>query len=202
MRQVVFTLTQPEQTNIVSDIKAGLVSSPLFQKHMPFSGARFKYLCTSFGKYGWYSDQQKGYRYLSIHPTTGAEFPIVPDSILSVVNRCIEITGESDYRVETALINLYDLNGSVGWHQDNTEKSRNMIISISLGCSGIFFLGSPASKIQTEEVILKSGDVFILSGKDRMTYHAMVGIKDDGPKTEIGLKPGYRLNVTVRQVDI
>ncbi len=173
---------------------------------MPHSGARFNYLCTSFGKYGWYSSPKTGYCYLSNHPKTGEVFPAIPESVLSVVEVCKTLTGESNYRAETCLTNWYSPTGSVGMHQDNTEKSRGMIISMSFGASARFVLGTTNSRNFFEEVILHSGDIFILSGEHRMTYHAMPRMLNtpsgDIACDQLGIQPGYRLNLTIRQVDL
>ena len=100
------------------------------------TGAKFRYLCTSAGRYGWISDR-KGYRYEEKHPVTQSAFPPMP----AIIER-IAVETSAKYgltlRPESALINWYDEDGSLGLHQDKTEKCLAPVISISLGDDCVF----------------------------------------------------------------
>jgi alkylated DNA repair protein (DNA oxidative demethylase) len=58
----------------------------------------------------------------------------------------------------------------------NNEKNLDApIISISLGCPGIFLLGGLKRSDAVKEILLKPGDVLVMSGKSRMKFHGFKG---------------------------
>jgi alkylated DNA repair protein (DNA oxidative demethylase) len=99
----------------------------------------------------------------------------------------------------TCLVNFYPAkSGKLGLHQDNSEfNQKPPIISISLGNDAVFLLGGKNRNDKTEEIILKSGDVIVLSGESRLAFH---GIKKVIPNTSNILKQDGRINLTIRQV--
>jgi len=205
MIKLVERLTIKDQIALFNSLKPVTKSAPFFDKFLPRSGARFNYRCTSAGKYGWYSDKDGGYRYETKHPHNHTPFPEIPKEVLEIVERCKVITGETTFVPETCLINIYNETSSLGIHQDNTESNLEpMIISISLG-EDVFFhhCHSSAGRYGTKEkLLLKSGDVLIFSGDDRMCFHGVPEppIKGTMPNN-FPLKPGYRINLTIRQVN-
>lgn len=200
MIKVLFQISLDDQKRIVDDLRKCIALAPLFQKTMP-TGQKFKYLCTSTGKFGWLSDE-KGYRYERKHPQTGKPFPAVPESVLAVCHAAIGIANElPDFQPESCLINYYQADGKLGLHQDNTEKALTRpIISISLGDDCEFLAGGMKRNDPTESIILHSGDVLIMSREHRMCFH---GVKRIIPNTAPAglLKSGGRINLTIRQVE-
>lgn len=53
------------------------------------------------------------------------------------------------------------------------------LLSISLGCSAIFLLGKETKAEKPVALMLRSGDVVIMSSKARMAYHAVPKILSD-----------------------
>lgn len=205
MISIVHKLSIEEQISLFKSLKEVTNVAPFFDKFMPYSGQRFNYRCTSAGKYGWYSDRKFGYRYETRHPHTKLPFPEIPNEVLSIVDKCKLITDEVDFKPETCLINVYNSTSTLGIHQDNTERNLNpMIISISLG-EDVIFEHSPANQGRTakkDSILLKSGDVLVFSGEDRLCWHGVPNPPIIGtmPK-QLPIKKGYRLNLTIRQVD-
>jgi alkylated DNA repair protein (DNA oxidative demethylase) len=68
---------------------------------------------------------------------------------------------------------------------------------VSLGDTGIFRVGGTSRKDPTEKYELKSGDVVVLGGADRLAYH---GIDRILPGTSDLLAEGGRFNLTLRRV--
>jgi alkylated DNA repair protein alkB family protein 1 len=65
-------------------------------------------------------------------------------------------------------------------HTDHSEKNMFApLISISLGSSAIFLIGDTTKDIKPKAVWLKSGDIVIMSGKSRLSYHAVPKIFKD-----------------------
>ena len=52
------------------------------------------------------------------------------------------------------------------------------IITISLGCPGVFLLGLGERDEECVEVLLEHGDVCILDGQNRSSFHAVPRIID------------------------
>ncbi|MGD8878777.1 MAG: alpha-ketoglutarate-dependent dioxygenase AlkB, partial [Methyloceanibacter sp.] len=71
------------------------------------------------------------------------------------------------------------------------------VISISLGDTAIFRIGATTRKGPTRKLELRSGDVIVLEGADRLAYH---GIDRVLPETSELLEEGGRFNLTLRRV--
>ncbi|MBD2386008.1 alpha-ketoglutarate-dependent dioxygenase AlkB [Cylindrospermum sp. FACHB-282] len=171
--------------------------SPLFVPRMK-NGSNFSCQMTNCGEVGWISDEQ-GYRYSTIHPTTGKPFTPMPEIIKNLAKSlAAQHANDAGFIPQTCLINYYENGSKLGLHQDNSEPNKTApIISISLGDDAIFLVGGNKRSDKTREILLKSGDVIILAGESRMIYH---GIKKIIPSTSSLLKAGGRLNLTIRQV--
>ena len=86
----------------------------------------------------------------------------------------------------------------MGLHQDKDEEDfAAPVLSLSLGDTGVFRVGGKARKDPTQKIELKSGDVVVLGGEDRLAYH---GIDRILPGTSDLLPEGGRFNLTLRRV--
>jgi alkylated DNA repair protein (DNA oxidative demethylase) len=86
----------------------------------------------------------------------------------------------------------------MGLHQDKDEEDfAAPVLSVSLGDSAVFRVGGSSRKAATRAFELKSGDVVVLGGEDRLAYH---GIDRILPGTSSLLPEGGRLNLTLRRV--
>lgn len=197
MIEVAKQLTVEDQKTILELCRDLVKTAPLFQKIMP-TGAKFRYLCTSAGIYGWVSDRQ-GYRYVTTHPLTQTAFPPIPDLIRTL---SIETARQYDLdiRPETALINWYDHDSTLGLHQDKTEISRAPVISISIGDDCVFVIGGLKKTDPKTNIILHSGDVLIMGAEHRLIYHGVKKIIPNTAPSELEMKQSGRINITIRQV--
>jgi alkylated DNA repair protein (DNA oxidative demethylase) len=184
------------QSEILELTRNIALRSPTFIPTTP-NGNKLNCEMTSCGKYGWVSDRF-GYRYTESHPQTKEKWTEMPELITSLAKTFASMVDEYNYVPETCLINYYKKSGKLGLHQDNSEFNlKPAIISVSLGDDAIFLVGGNKRNDPTQEVLLKSGDVFILYGESRLYFH---GIKKIIPGTSSLLKNGGRLNLTIRQV--
>jgi alkylated DNA repair protein (DNA oxidative demethylase) len=197
MIEVVRTLTLDEQRQVLAVCREVIEQAPLFRKVMP-TGAKFRYLCTSAGQYGWISDRQ-GYRYTETHPITNAYFPLMPQIIHDISLDAATRAGLS-IRPESALINWYDSKGTLGLHQDKTEKSLAPVISISIGDDCMFIVGGLDRTAPKDDMILKSGDVLVMGAEHRLIFHGVRKILPGTRPPELKFIEDGRLNITVRQV--
>jgi len=96
-------------------------------------------------------------------------------------------------------------------HQDVSEAAMEKpLVSISLGCSSVFLMGTASREDKPFAMFLRSGDVVVFSGKTRDAFHAVPRILDDCPShffrndenenEDEQVPPGLRVNINVRQV--
>ena len=197
MIEIVRRLTINEQRQILQACDQVIQRAPLFTKTMP-TGAAFRYRCTSAGHYGWISDK-KGFRYVESHPITNEPFPLMPAFIKQIAIASVASVGLS-IRPESALINWYDADSSLGLHQDRTEVSRAPVVSISIGDDCVFLVGGLQRRAPKRELILKSGDVLVFGAEDRLMFHGVKKIVPGTAPPELKLGQSGRFNITVRQV--
>ncbi len=197
MIEIARRLSIEAQLDLLAQCKAVIQQAPLFTKTMP-TGAAFRYRCTSAGKYGWISDK-KGFRYVSKHPHTNSSFPPIPPLIKQIAVDSVAQYG-LHIRPESALINWYDPDSTLGLHQDKTEASRAPVVSISIGDDCVFIIGGLKRNDPKRELVLKSGDVFVFGAEDRLIFHGVKKIIPATAPPELGLEQAGRLNITVRQV--
>ena len=185
-------LDQPAQSQLVSAIRKVVQASPLFRPETPY-GKQMSVRMSAAGKYGWFSDRT-GYRYVMAHPN-GTPWPAIPDEVMQIWDA---LTG-LERRPECCLINYYDADARMGLHQDNDEGDYQWpVVSISLGDDGLFRMGNVTRGGKTESVWLQSGDVVVMGGDARLTYHGVDRIKA-GSSTL--LKGGGRINLPLRVVE-
>lgn len=149
---------------------------------------------TNAGPLGWITDKARGYRYQAAHPMTGEPWPPIPPMLLALW------AALSDYPhpPEACLINYYSGAAKMGLHQDKDEEDFSApVLSVSLGDTAIFRVGGTSRRDPTQKFELKSGDVFVLGGEDRLAYH---GIDLVLPGTSALLPEGGRFNLTLRRV--
>ncbi|MCR9113046.1 MAG: alpha-ketoglutarate-dependent dioxygenase AlkB, partial [Rhodobacteraceae bacterium] len=106
----------------------------------------------------------------------------------------------SDARApDCCLINYYGEAARMGLHQDRDEADFSWpVLSVSLGDDGLFRIGNQTRGGKTESIWLQSGDVVVMGGDARLTYHGIDRIK---PGTSTLLDNPGRINLTCRVVD-
>ena len=190
--------TPSEQLNLVEMCRRICDVSPMSTPVMP-SGHKFNCQMTSCGTVGWISDLQ-GYRYSKIHPVNQKPFAVMPQELIQLSQKLARLVDEPDYRPDTCLINYYPASAKskLGLHQDNSERNlKPAIISISIGDDCVFAIGTSNRKDPLQEILLRTGDVFIMHGQSRLAYHS---VKRIIPNSSNILKNNGRLNLTIRQV--
>ncbi|KAL9607555.1 MAG: hypothetical protein Q9167_007537 [Letrouitia subvulpina] len=76
---------------------------------------------------------------------------------------------------EAAIVNVYTPGDALGIHRDVSEESDNGLVSVSLGCDGIFLAGLELSDGSIKHVVvrLRSGDAVYMSGRARFAWHGV-----------------------------
>jgi DNA oxidative demethylase len=187
-------LKDAEQAKLLDALRAVMEEAPLFTPTMPRSGKPMSVRMTNCGPLGWVTDKERGYRYQATHPVTGKPWPAMPDALLKLWREVAGYPADP----EACLVNYYGGDAKMGLHQDKDEEDfAAPVVSVSLGDSAIFRVGGLNRKEQTQALELKSGDVVVLGGDDRLAYH---GIDRILPGTSALLPEGGRLNLTLRRV--
>jgi alkylated DNA repair protein alkB family protein 1 len=154
---------------------------------------------------------------------SGADITPFPPDIASMV------TGIFPWlRPESGVVLLYSRTDYMPVHRDVSELCERGLVSISLGCDGLFVVATDTNEGETEDegkilvVRVRSGDVVQMDGETRWAWHAMPKIMggtcpefmeqwpagseaDTGEKNGAyekwkGYMTGKRINLSCRQV--
>ena len=77
---------------------------------------------------------------------------------------------------EAAIVNVYTPGDTLSIHRDVSEDSDKGLVSISLGCDGIFVIGLDSEKEAHTKVLtirLRSGDALFMTGQARFAWHGV-----------------------------
>jgi alkylated DNA repair protein (DNA oxidative demethylase) len=183
-----------EQKALLDALRTVMREAPLFTPTMPRSGKPMSVRMTNCGPLGWVTDKERGYRYQTTHPVTGKPWPAMPRMLLDLWN---EVTGYPA-PPEACLVNYYGGDAKMGLHQDKDEEDfAAPVLSVSLGDTAIFRAGGRSRRDPTRKLELRSGDVVVLGGEDRIAFH---GIDRVLAGTSELLPEGGRINLTLRRV--
>jgi alkylated DNA repair protein (DNA oxidative demethylase) len=178
------------QSGLLAGVLAAVEQSPFFRPVTP-GGRPFSVEMTNLGPLGWVSDRA-GYRYQPTHPVTGAPWPSMPETLLTLWS---DLTGWPE-PPDACLVNLYRGEARMGLHQDRDEQDlRAPVLSISLGDTAVFRIGA-AEGGPTRSVRLASGDVCALTGPARLARHGIDRVIAGSSTLVPG---GGRINLTLRR---
>lgn len=184
------------QQRLVEAIRTVVAEAPFFHPAMPRSGKPFTVRMSNCGPLGWVSDKDGGYRYQATHPVTGRAWPAMPEAVLAIWRMVADYPAPP----EACLINLYRDGARMGLHRDADEAATEApVVSISLGDTAVFRIGSTTRRGPTRTVRLASGDVCVLAGDARHAYHGIDRVLAGSADLLTG---GGRLNLTLRRVTV
>jgi alkylated DNA repair protein (DNA oxidative demethylase) len=179
------------QANLLAAIRDVAKAAPVFSPMTPY-GKPMSVKMTSAGAFGWVSDRS-GYRYAATHPD-GQVWPPIPDPVMQIWKDLSGVSRDP----ECCLINFYGEDARMGMHQDKDEANFDMpVVSVSLGDDGLFRIGNTTKGGKTESLWLSSGDVVVMGGDARLTYHGVDRIRFGSSSL---LPKGGRINLTLRVV--
>lgn len=106
---------------------------------------------------------------------------------------------------QSGIVNVYQgsdrLRQPMGGHVDDMERRVDRpVVSLSLGCTGVYLLGGPAKEDAPTPVLVRSGDVLLLSGATRLAHHGVARVFEGsapaglfgGPPRAAGAPSGSR----------
>ncbi|TMW56271.1 hypothetical protein Poli38472_008919 [Pythium oligandrum] len=103
-------------------------------------------------------------------------FSPVPQRLAELGASCAEACGMT-LASEAVIVNFYKKNSTMGGHQDDVEYTMDHpVVSLSLGSQCVFLKGGLTKDEAPLEVLLRSGDIAILGGKSRLSFHGVAKI--------------------------
>jgi len=99
----------------------------------------------------------------------------ISNELMSLTRRIARAAPENwTFDGQAGLINYYQPGDTLNAHVDDAENNLDRpIVSISLGCAGIFLLGHENRDEEPTAMVLRSGDAVILGGASRSCYHGV-----------------------------
>jgi alkylated DNA repair protein alkB homolog 1 len=139
--------------------------------------------------------------------------PAFPSDIKTLVDRIFPM------KAEAAIVNLYSPGDTLSLHRDVSEECDKPLVSISLGCDGIFIAGlqgeDDSGQPRVAVMRLTSGDAVLMSGESRYAWHGIPKVVGgtcpewmrawpggEGGEFQhwTGWMEGKRINLNVRQM--
>jgi len=108
------------------------------------------------GQYDWTAK-----RYPSEDP------PPFPSDIKQLLKRLFP-----DMDAQAAIVNFYSPGDTLSIHRDVSEYCDRGLISISIGCDGLFIVGNQDAT-ETATIRLRSGDAVYMTGSSRYAWHGV-----------------------------
>ena len=141
------------------------------------------------------------------HSSSTASAPVSSDNRTSVYT-----SWATSYRPEAGVVNFYQARDTLTAHVDQSEVDAvKPLVSISLGESAIFLLGTESRDDIPLPLLLQSGDVVVMSGPSRRVFHGVPRIVEGAVRADlldgwegageiVRFMQGTRINVNVRHV--
>jgi DNA oxidative demethylase len=172
-----------------------VVAASPFRKMMMRGGFQMSVEMTNCGHLGWISDRS-GYRYESVDPLTGSNWPAMPVEFLKLAQEAAVRGGFQGFTPNACLVNRYEPKSRLSLHQDKDEKDFSApIVSVSLGLPARFLFGGTERSDPTTSVPLHHGDVVVWGGPSRLRYHGVAPVHEGSHP----LTGRYRVNLTFRR---
>ncbi|KAJ0405681.1 hypothetical protein ATCC90586_004484 [Pythium insidiosum] len=103
-------------------------------------------------------------------------FSRVPPRLEELGATCAAACGQT-LRAEAVIVNFYKKSSTMGGHQDDVEYTMDHpVVSLSLGSRCVFLKGARTKDQTPLAVLLRSGDIAILSGASRLSFHGVAKI--------------------------
>lgn len=193
---------------------------PTVHAPLPLPAVRDKKLrwITLGGQYNWST---------KVYPSfarTDPAFPQFPPRVASLFSPPLFAV-----RPEAAIVNFYSQGDVLSPHQDVAERCNADLISLSVGCDAVFYIGldryedepMDGNAGETEEktpktletnrkprpplqILLRSGDILIMGGAARFAYHGVGRVFRDTAPSELvdAVHPRYRDWLRTKRINV
>ncbi|KAH8684465.1 hypothetical protein BGZ60DRAFT_523678 [Tricladium varicosporioides] len=201
----------PHSTPGKADADTFFSTNPLCNSFQPKNPGENKALTN-------YTVLEKSLRWITLggqYDWTKKEYPNeVPPKFPEDIARLVEAIF-TDMKAQAAIVNLYSAKDKLSLHRDVSEEADRGLVSISLGCSCIFVIGTQdkqTGELHHKVLMLNSGDVVYMSGESRFAWHGVPKILPDTCPDYLRQWPGpafpewqewmtrKRINLNIRQM--
>jgi DNA oxidative demethylase len=179
---------------LLADLNKVITAAP-FRHMVTPGGFRMSVAMTNCGILGWVTDRT-GYRYHSVDPDSGRNWPPMPDSFMRLARDAAGRAGFNGFVPDACLINRYEAGARLSLHQDRNERDFTApIVSVSLGIPAVFLFGGSNRADKSRRVPLAHGDIVVWGGPARLRYHGVLPLKEACHP----LVGAHRINLTFRK---
>ena len=136
--------------------------------------------------------------------------PDLADLSNDVISQFPSLVKGKEYKSEAAIVNYYPMDGTLSGHVDHSEPNKYApLVSISFGQSAIFLIGGHEKSVEPSAILLRHGDILIMSHEARQSFHAVPKILPDqdlsflsSNRDDFVLRylSNHRINMNIRQV--
>nr|CDQ06139.1 Bm6731 [Brugia malayi]CDQ06140.1 Bm6732 [Brugia malayi] len=134
---------------------------------------------------------------------------LLPEELVSLSDVLSQALGIGPMYADAAIINFYSRKSTLAPHVDRSERSLSSpLISLSFGQTAIYLAGGTDLDDPVDAFYIRSGDVLVIYGPQRLIYHAVPRILQDTyfedkdqPEEIVKYANTNRINITLRQVD-
>ncbi|XP_059481846.1 nucleic acid dioxygenase ALKBH1 [Neocloeon triangulifer] len=101
-----------------------------------------------------------------------------PEELADLSKIVAATSGFQDFTAEAAIVNFYHFDSTLAGHIDHSEEDFEApLLSFSFGQNAIFLLGSTNKNDHPLALLIQSGDIVIMSGPCRLSYHGVPRIE-------------------------
>ncbi|XP_055524742.1 nucleic acid dioxygenase ALKBH1 isoform X2 [Wyeomyia smithii] len=103
-----------------------------------------------------------------------------PTDLAALCHHFAKSLGYGDFRPEAAIVNYYPVGSTLAGHTDHSEKNLDApLFSFSFGQPAVFLIGGPSKDERPDALLLRSGDVIVMTRASRLCYHAVPRVFTD-----------------------
>ncbi|XP_035916001.1 nucleic acid dioxygenase ALKBH1 isoform X4 [Anopheles stephensi] len=97
-----------------------------------------------------------------------------PSELRALVQYVATVLGYNRFSPEAAIVNYYPIGSTLAGHTDHSEDDRTApLFSFSFGQPAVFLIGGLSRDEQPDAILLRSGDIIVMTGESRLCYHAV-----------------------------
>lgn len=144
----------------------------------------------------------KTYRYEATRSDfDGRPVEPIPEELRALARRAAAAAGFA-IEPDICIANFYSGGATLGLHQDKDETPEALaagipIVSVSVGDTARFRVGGFRRQDATREILLSSGDAFVMGGPSRLRYHGVPAVLPGTAPAALDFQG--RFNLTFRQ---
>ncbi|XP_014215999.1 nucleic acid dioxygenase ALKBH1 [Copidosoma floridanum] len=98
----------------------------------------------------------------------------IPQDLKDLTSVFATALGFNKFNAEAAIINYYRMNSTLAGHTDHSEIYLEApLFSVSFGQTAVFLIGGLKLEDPAHALLLRSGDVVVMSGNSRLRYHGV-----------------------------